>query len=127
MLCDVDHFKLVNDEFGHSTGDGVPRELARRLRHSVRSYDMVGRFGGEEFLVILNKCEPESATTRAESLEITIRIGVGLSIDFEEQSVDELVASVDAALYSSKSAGRNCVRIAQSKGATQRETTSLRT
>lgn len=148
MLCDVDHFKQVNDQFGHNTGDDVLRELARRLQHSVRSYDMVGRFGGEEFLVILNKCEPESAPTRAEnlramialkpfqtrtkSLAITISIGLGLSIDFEDQSVDELLASVDAALYSAKSAGRNCVRIAQAKGtdfgaAPQRETTSLRT
>jgi diguanylate cyclase (GGDEF)-like protein len=74
---------------------------------------MVGRFGGEEFLVILNKCEPESAPTRAEnlramialkpfqartkSLAITISIGLGLSIDFEDQSLDELLVSVDAA------------------------------
>jgi diguanylate cyclase (GGDEF)-like protein len=148
MLCDVDHFKQVNDQFGHNTGDDVLRELARHLQHSVRSYDMLGRFGGEEFLVILNKCEPESAPTRAEnlramialkpfqtrtkSLAITISIGLGLSIDFEDQNVDELLASVDAALYSAKSAGRNCVRIAQAKGTNfsetpQRETTSLRT
>ncbi|MGB7729083.1 MAG: GGDEF domain-containing protein, partial [Candidatus Acidiferrum sp.] len=70
--------------------------------------------------------------TRTKSLAITISIGLGLSIDFEEQTVDELLASVDEALYSAKSAGRNCVRIAQGKGtnfsaAPQRETTSLRT
>lgn len=132
MLCDVDHFKQVNDQFGHNTGDDVLRELARRLQHSVRSYDMVGRFGGEEFLVILNKCEPESAASRAENLRamiaqkpfpirtnplaITISIGLGLSIDFQEQTLDELLASVDAALYSAKNGGRNCVRIAQGKG-----------
>lgn len=146
MLCDGDHFKEVNDHFGHNTGDDVLRELARRLQHCVRSYDMVGRFGGEEFLVILNKCEPESAPTRAEnlramiahkavqartkSLTITISIGLGLSTDVEEQTVDELLASIGAALYSTKSAGRNCVRIAQAKDANfseapQRETTSL--
>ena len=148
MLCDVDHFKQVNDQFGHNTGDDVLRELARRLQHSVRSYDMVGRFGGEEFLVILNKCEPESAASRAENLRamiaqkpfptrttplaITISIGLGLSIDFQEQTLDELLASVDAALYSAKNGGRNCVRIAQGKGtnfsaALPREATILRT
>jgi two-component system, cell cycle response regulator len=126
MLCDVDHFKQVNDRYGHGTGDDVLKELARRLQHSVRSYDMVGRFGGEEFLVILNKCDPSSATTRAENLrmaiakkpfqtrsgplDITISVGVALSSDFEHESLDEILAATDAALYAAKSAGRNCVR-----------------
>jgi two-component system, cell cycle response regulator len=129
MLCDVDHFKRVNDQFGHNTGDDVLREMARRLQHSVRSYDMVGRYGGEEFLVILNRCDPASAETRAENLRtivakqpfrtrakalsITISIGVALSTDFPEQNLDELLAQVDAALYRAKSSGRNCVRRAQ--------------
>ncbi len=129
MLCDVDHFKLVNDQFGHNIGDDVLRELAGRLQHSVRSYDMVGRFGGEEFLVILNKCDVNSAPVRAEhirtaiakkpfqtrsdSLTMTISVGVGLSTDFPNQTVDEILAGVDAALYAAKSAGRNCVRRAQ--------------
>jgi len=129
MLCDVDHFKAVNDQFGHNTGDDVLRELAGRLQSSVRSYDMVGRYGGEEFLVILNKCDPASAGTRAEnlraaiaktpfrtraqSLSITISVGVALSIDFQHQSLDELLTEVDAALYRAKSAGRNCVRLAR--------------
>ena len=69
---------------------------------------------------------------RTKSLAITISIGLGLSIDFEYQSLDKLLVSVDAARYSAKSAGRNCVRIAQAKGTNfsegpQRETTSLRT
>src|SRR5271165_2966184 len=129
MLCDVDHFKLVNDQFGHNIGDDVLRELACRLQHSVRSYDMVGRFGGEEFLVILNKCDVNSAPVRAEHirtaiakkpfqtrsdpLTITISVGVALSTDFPNQTVDEILAGVDAALYAAKSAGRNCVRRAQ--------------
>jgi two-component system, cell cycle response regulator len=129
MLCDVDHFKQVNDRLGHNTGDDVLRELARRLQHSVRSYDMVGRFGGEEFLVILNNCDVNSAEARAENiramiakktfqtrsepLAITISIGLALSTDFDHQGVDEILAGVDAALYAAKSAGRNCVRRAQ--------------
>jgi diguanylate cyclase (GGDEF)-like protein len=72
MLSDVDHFKQVNDQFGHSTGDAVLRELARRLRNSVRAYDMVGRFGGEEFLVILTKCDPSSAAVRAENIRLAV-------------------------------------------------------
>jgi two-component system, cell cycle response regulator len=149
MLCDVDHFKQVNDAYGHNIGDDVLRELTKRLQRSVRSYDMVGRFGGEEFLVILNRCDGNSAATRAEhiraavakrpfqtrsnSLAITISIGLALSTDFEHQSLDEILASVDAALYAAKNAGRNCVRRARpAKGAQisevpQGETTTLAT
>lgn len=147
MLCDVDHFKQVNDQFGHSTGDEVLKELARRLHHSVRSYDMVGRFGGEEFLIILNKCDIASASTRAEnirtvvakkpfltrsnSLAVTISVGLALSTEYEDRTVDEILAGVDAALYAAKSAGRNCVRKAQPAGGAnigevpQGETTGL--
>jgi diguanylate cyclase (GGDEF)-like protein len=129
MLCDVDHFKQVNDRYGHGTGDDVLKELAQRLQHSVRSYDMVGRFGGEEFLVILNKCDPCSALTRAENLraaiskkpfqtrsgplDITISVGVALSTHFKNKTLDEILAATDAAMYAAKSAGRNCVRTAQ--------------
>lgn len=132
ILCDVDHFKQVNDQYGHNIGDDVLRELARRLQRSVRSYDMVGRFGGEEFLVILNRCDPGTAMTRAENLRaivakkpfqtranplpITISVGVALSCDFLQENPDEILAAVDEALYAAKSAGRNCVRMAQSPG-----------
>ena len=57
MLGDLDHFKSVNDTFGHVVGDEVLREVARRLLASVRSYDFVGRYGGEEFLIVLNNCD----------------------------------------------------------------------
>jgi two-component system, cell cycle response regulator len=139
MLCDVDHFKEVNDQFGHSAGDEVLRELARRLQRSVRSYDMVGRFGGEEFLVILNRCDQKSALSRAENiramvakrpfqtrakpLSITISIGIGLSTDFANQTADEILAAVDEALYAAKNAGRNCVRTAMA--ANRQETRQL--
>ena len=129
ILCDVDHFKRVNDQFGHNIGDDVLREVARRLQRSVRSYDMVGRFGGEEFLVILNKCDPNSALARAENLrgviakrpfqtrteplDITVSVGLALSTDFHDRTVDEILAGVDAALYAAKNSGRNCVRRAQ--------------
>jgi len=133
MMCDIDHFKRVNDEYGHSTGDDVLSEVARRLQHSVRSYDMIGRYGGEEFLVVMNRCEPESAQMRAENLReaigrkpITVRggksvavtasLGLALSSDFASEEVDEIIEEADAALYEAKRAGRNCVRVARREG-----------
>jgi len=129
MMCDIDHFKSVNDSLGHAAGDDVLREVSRRLRNSVRSYDMVGRYGGEEFLVVLNKCDPASAVHRAENLRqaissrpihvassqltVSISLGLALSSDFPRCDVEELLHHADMALYAAKSAGRNCVRIAQ--------------
>ncbi|HET7105414.1 MAG TPA: diguanylate cyclase [Candidatus Acidoferrum sp.] len=129
MMCDIDHFKSVNDQFGHAIGDEVLREVARRLHNSVRSYDMVGRYGGEEFLVALNKCDPGSAVSRAENLRsiiggrpiqtankpvtVTISIGLALSTEFTECTIEELMHEADMALYAAKAAGRNCVRVAQ--------------
>jgi two-component system, cell cycle response regulator len=128
MMCDIDHFKSVNDQFGHAVGDDVLRDVARRLHNSVRSYDMVGRYGGEEFLVALNKCNPESAVSRAENLReriggrpiqtagepvsVTVSIGLALSSEFTQSTVEEIMHQADMALYAAKAAGRNCVRVA---------------
>jgi len=129
MMCDIDHFKKVNDQNGHAAGDDVLREVARRLHASVRSYDMVGRYGGEEFLVVLNKCDPSSAVARAEnlrnavaakpillpakSLTVTISVGVALTTDFPDRDTDDILHAADMALYAAKAAGRNCIRMAQ--------------
>lgn len=129
MMCDIDHFKAVNDQHGHAAGDDVLREVARRLHTSVRSYDMVGRYGGEEFLVVLNKCDPASAVARAEnlrntvaakpivlatkSLQVTISVGVALSTDFPNRDADDILHAADMALYDAKESGRNCVRLAK--------------
>jgi diguanylate cyclase (GGDEF)-like protein len=128
MMCDLDHFKAVNDKYGHTGGDDVLREVSRRLHAAVRSYDMVGRYGGEEFLVVLNKCEPGCALARAENLRnavgsrrimaagnvltVTMSVGLALSSDFEGCNVEEILHSADTALYAAKAAGRNCVRMA---------------
>jgi diguanylate cyclase (GGDEF)-like protein len=135
MMCDIDNFKSVHDQFGHAIGDDVLREVARRLHHSVRSYDMVGRYGGEEFLVALNKCNPESAVSRAENLRskisgcpiqtankpvtVTISIGLALSTEFTQCTVEELMHQADIALYAPKAAGRNCVRVARPSGVSE--------
>lgn len=129
LLGDVDHFKSVNDTHGHLVGDEVLQEIARRLLLSIRSYDFVGRYGGEEFLLVLNNCKPQFAEARAEdirktvssrpiqtlagSLSITMSFGLLLSDEWGVRPVEELLHEVDAALYAAKAGGRNCVRVAK--------------
>jgi two-component system cell cycle response regulator len=131
LLCDLDHFKRINDSHGHLIGDDVLKEATRRLLLSVRSYDYVGRFGGEEFLVILNNCPAASAASRAEeirrgmssspvqtnagALSISISMGVHQADNWGSATVEELLHEVDAALYAAKAAGRNCIKFAKSE------------
>lgn len=126
LLGDLDHFKNVNDEFGHPIGDEVLREAARRLVATVRSYDMVGRYGGEEFLLVLPNCSGPEALARAEQLRLaisespistarglvpmTISMGVLVAQEGGQSSPAEVLHEVDVALYAAKAAGRNrCV------------------
>jgi diguanylate cyclase (GGDEF)-like protein len=129
LLGDLDHFKNINDTHGHLVGDQVLREVAHRLLQSVRSYDFVGRYGGEEFLVVLNNCRPDSALARAEEirksicarpvqtdagpLSTSMSLGLLLSSDWRYGPANELLRQVDAALYAAKSAGRNLVSLAK--------------
>ncbi|MGB7284949.1 MAG: diguanylate cyclase [Candidatus Acidiferrum sp.] len=129
LLGDVDHFKRVNDTLGHVVGDEALREIANRLLASVRSYDFVGRYGGEEFLVVLNSCDANYAPGRAEEirrsisnreiqtakgpLALTMSFGVLLSGDWGPRPVEELLHEVDLALYEAKGGGRDCLRIAR--------------
>jgi two-component system cell cycle response regulator len=128
LMCDLDHFKNVNDTFGHPSGDDVLKETAKRLLASVRSYDFVGRYGGEEFLVVLNNCNPAFALARAEEIRksisqrpvhttsgpvpLTMSLGLLVSQEWGCQSLEELLREADGALYAAKAAGRNCVKIA---------------
>jgi len=127
VMSDLDHFKLVNDTYGHIVGDEVLREVGRRLLASVRSYDFVGRYGGEEFLVVLNNCCPGNAMERAEEIRkaigdtpirtthgpisITMSIGVFPSRASDARPLEEVLSEADAALYAAKSAGRNCCSV----------------
>jgi two-component system, cell cycle response regulator len=129
MLGDLDHFKDVNDQYGHIVGDEVLREIAQRLLASVRSYDFVGRYGGEEFLIVLNNCDQTQAITRAEQvrngivnhpvqttrgpLPITMSLGVLSSRDWDLRLVEDILVETDLALYHAKADGRNCVRLAK--------------
>jgi two-component system cell cycle response regulator len=128
LLGDLDHFKAVNDTYGHVAGDEVLKETSRRLLSSVRSYDFVGRYGGEEFLIVLNNCNPAYSLARAEEIcrtiaqrpvqtssgpvSITMSLGLLMSQEWGCQPVGELLHEADTALYAAKGAGRNCVRVA---------------
>jgi diguanylate cyclase (GGDEF)-like protein len=126
MLLDIDHFKRVNDTYGHFAGDAVLRETASRLRAAMRDYDQVGRYGGEEFLVVMPNCDLEQARLQAERLRhkicdrpmlvddnvVTISASFGVTIsDGSERSPDVFVRVADEALYRAKDSGRNCVSV----------------
>ena len=124
ILADVDHFKKVNDSFGHMAGDMVLKEIGTVLTRTLRPYDCVGRYGGEEFLLILPNCGMESALLRGEQLraavqsarmldgetmlQVTASFGVASAFPFHYEA-ETVIRAVDAALYRAKSNGRNCV------------------
>jgi two-component system cell cycle response regulator len=126
LMVDIDNFKLINDEYGHGAGDEVLRLMADRLMHSVRTFDMVARLGGEEFLVVLADATPEIVAGVAERLRgataeatfplmsagraINVTVSVGAAIASESgESAAELLKRADEALYQAKRQGRNRV------------------
>ncbi|MFP5226809.1 MAG: diguanylate cyclase [Acidobacteriota bacterium] len=128
LLADLDHFKGVNDRFGHPIGDEVLRETARRFLRAVRGYDLVGRLGGEEFLVILGGCAAQEALGRADQLRasieespietacgpisLTISIGVLCAREWGYPRREDVLREADVALYAAKADGRNRCRLA---------------
>jgi diguanylate cyclase (GGDEF)-like protein len=121
LIGDLDHFKRVNDRHGHLVGDRVLREVANAMRASLRTFDYVYRFGGEEFVVLLPGSTQEGAVATAERLRAavarckpaglaqTISFGVGCS-QAHDVVLDDLLTAADRALYTAKSDGRDCVR-----------------
>jgi len=125
VLVDVDHFKLVNDSHGHLCGDQVLCEVARRMEAALRPYDLLGRFGGEEFLVTLTTESPEGVNVVAERLRaavaaqtfaacgaefrISVSVGVATSAPGAEPRPESLLHAADSALYRAKHEGRNRV------------------
>ena len=123
-LTDVDHFKQINDRYGHGTGDVALRGIAKLLGESVRPTDFVGRYGGEEFLIVLPGCISSEAFEIAErirkhtaereiatsvgSLKLTVSIGVATAAA-ATQYIEQFINTADQALYRAKDAGRNCV------------------
>jgi diguanylate cyclase (GGDEF)-like protein len=126
ILIDADHFKRINDEYGHPAGDVALRQIAEVCRRSIRDSDIAGRFGGEEFIVVLPHADARAAAVVAERIRATMaaedvvwqdrRIRVTLSLSVAEvgpdtDSLDTLLKAADQALYAAKSEGRNRVHV----------------
>ncbi|HPF32546.1 MAG TPA: diguanylate cyclase [Candidatus Sabulitectum sp.] len=123
IMCDIDHFKNVNDTHGHPTGDQVLERIATLLRKSVRSSDMVGRYGGEEFGIIMVNADRASAASAAERYrkkiesmdfhsrrgEFRVTVSFGVADSRGKDSVNQLINGADRALYKAKETGRNTV------------------
>ncbi|MFA6217367.1 MAG: GGDEF domain-containing protein [Candidatus Omnitrophota bacterium] len=126
LMLDVDHFKGFNDHYGHLVGDAILKEVAKVIKDNLRQIDMVGRYGGEEFSVILTQTDRDGAVLAAErirqsleasstkiydeELKVTISIGISVFPD-DSREMDSLIEKADAALYKAKEAGRNQVRV----------------
>jgi two-component system cell cycle response regulator len=132
ILADLDHFKAVNDTHGHDAGDAVLREAAIRLQSGVREYDAVGRYGGEEFLIVLPGCDAANLRDRAEhilkafrgqpfrirggSISVTLSLGAVSSAGLPASSLASLVRAADDALYLAKKNGRDRAEISGVEG-----------
>lgn len=120
VMLDLDHFKLVNDTYGHQVGDQVLVQVADLLRKSEREIDIVGRYGGEEFLVILPDCPAKEAVNVAERIRAGVagfdfKININLTLsggiaEFKGGNSDDLIGAADQNLYRAKQNGRNCIK-----------------
>ncbi len=124
MIADIDHFKLINDTYGHPVGDEVIKQFAVKISSALRPYDSVGRLGGEEFLILVPNCALQEAALVAERLRssvatdkfvigqwiipVTVSIGVS-TLTGADPDVDKILQTVDSALYEAKNNGRNRV------------------
>jgi diguanylate cyclase (GGDEF)-like protein len=133
IMGDVDNFKNINDSHGHQAGDAVLREIARRLSASLRAYDSIGRYGGEEFLIVAPGSDLAGAVELAERLRqsvsaqpistegapirATVSLGVAVS-DGEAGKLQKLLRQADESLYAAKKAGRNRVEALQDRSRT---------
>ncbi len=135
MMADIDHFKGINDTYGHEIGDVVLCDVAKRLQGAVRAYDAAGRHGGEEFLIISPELDAKGLPNFAERLRtriagtpvftsagpirVTVSIGASALNDNESGMItaDALLRAADTALYKAKAEGRNCVRLAATRAA----------
>ncbi|WP_407280543.1 diguanylate cyclase [Aromatoleum evansii] len=124
LMVDIDHFKAINDEHGHALGDQAIRMVAQTCAASVREIDIVGRYGGEEFVIVLPGTLPEGARELADRLRqriaeieiagadgtaVAVTVSIGFAAFEPGDQLEQLLAAADAALYRAKSLGRNCV------------------
>ncbi len=122
LLCDLDHFKRVNDQLGHAAGDAVLQDLAYTMRAALRAGDSIYRVGGEEILVVLPGADRTDAVEIAERLRMAVRerrpVGVAVTVSIgvavsqsKEVNTDDLFARADAALYAAKAGGRDTIHV----------------
>ena len=123
IMADVDHFKTINDRYGHIAGDAVLRETARRLRASLRASDAIGRYGGEEFVIVAPECGVADGLALGERFRdavasvpvavanqlVTITLSVGIAATSDMDEAEHLLRAADEALYKAKQGGRNRV------------------
>jgi len=123
VMADVDHFKDINDTFGHQAGDAVLTGVAKRMAVEMRSYEIIGRYGGEEFMAVLSDCDTQGAYAMAErlrravearpfelsttSVPVTLSFGVASTAEIRSATQETLLQLADAAMYRAKRAGRN--------------------
>ena len=129
LLADIDHFKRVNDTYGHLVGDQVIRATAQVLKGAVKGRDVVARFGGEEFMVLLPETPGQGALALAEQIRAAfgklrirrsgsdeviaqVTISIGVATPLAGESIEQAIDRADKALYQAKNEGRNCVRLA---------------
>jgi two-component system cell cycle response regulator len=128
LIIDIDNFKTINDTHGHAVGDEVLKEVSSRMRQQLRAYDDVGRYGGEEFAVVLPACEQAGAlsvaqrirrsicsvpvSTSAAAVDVSVSVGLASGGGERQFNAQTLISLADVALYTAKTNGRNRVEIA---------------
>ena len=123
MIFDLDHFKSINDRFGHNEGDAVLAGVSALMKEGIRESEIAGRWGGEEFLIILPETTLDCALPVADRLRSSIEshrfsipervtISVGVAAFHPGDTPHQIIQRADAALYSAKESGRNCVKVA---------------
>lgn len=123
IMCDIDHFKKVNDTYGHDAGDLILKEVSKLMQNASRAQDTIARWGGEEFMILLPETTMAEAYHVAERMllelrekvytyeneEISVTMSFGLAMYEPKESIDELIKSVDEKLYEAKDSGRDCI------------------
>ncbi len=135
-LLDVDHFKRINDTYGHAAGDAVLIEVTLRMQSALRHYDAIGRYGGDEFIVVMPGLDRSRAIGLAERLRIQVAedpfnvlknpvyvtVSTGVAFHNRSESIEPLLRAADEALYRAKARGRNCVESIRAGAANLKET-----